>query len=146
MGRGDTLSELALTITRQDLVRYAGAANDYLPQHWDQELMRGQGFPDVVVHGWLGCAHLIRMAAAELTPDRWRLARYAVRYRQPLFPGEVRCGGTVMACDTDGCEIEGWIRDAAGATVTTATMRFERVPEPVISLSAARHQRAAAHR
>lgn len=118
------LPELAFAITRQDLVRYAGAANDYLPQHWDQEQMRGEGFPDVVVHGWLGCAHLCRAATAVLTPDRWTLAHYAVRYRRPVYPGEVRCGGTVTTREDGAKQVDGWIKDAKGEIVTTATLEF----------------------
>jgi acyl dehydratase len=118
------LPELIVTITRQDLVRYAGAANDYLPQHWDQQLMRGQAFPDVVVHGWLGGAHLCRAATDVLSPDRWKLARYAVRYRRPVHPGEVRCGGTVTTSEDGAKQVSGWITDDKGSIVTTAQLEF----------------------
>jgi acyl dehydratase len=118
------LPELTVSIARVDLVRYAGAANDYLPQHWDQDKMRGDGFPDVVVHGWLGCAHLCRAATAVLTPDRWMLTRTAVRYHRPVFPGDIRCGGTVAAREDGSREVTGWIKDAEGSVVTTATLEF----------------------
>ncbi len=121
---GDNLPELLVEITHRDLIRYAGAANDYLPQHWDRDMMRGDGFADVVVHGWLGCAHLCRAATAVFAPDRWVLDRYAVRYRRPLHPGPVVCGGRLVACDGETREVSGWIRDAGGATVTTASMWF----------------------
>ena len=118
------LPEVVVAITRQDLVRFAGAANDYLPQHWDQDRMRSEGFPDVVVHGWLGCAHLCRAATRVLTPDRWVLSRYAVRYRRPVHPGEVRCGGTVTTGEDGSKQVSGWVSDVAGTIVTTATMEF----------------------
>jgi hydroxyacyl-ACP dehydratase HTD2-like protein with hotdog domain len=118
------LPELAIAITRQDLVRYAGAANDYLPQHWDQAMMQSQGFADVVVHGWLGFAHLVRAATQVFTPDRWTLADYSVRYRQTIYPGEVRCGGDVISSDNERCQVSGWIKDASGNVVTTAEMLF----------------------
>lgn len=124
MAPGDTLTELRFEITRQDLVRYAGAANDYLPQHWDRPTMQDQGFADVVVHGWLGCAHLVRAASQLFLPDRWNLARYAVRYREPLYPGEICCGGTVIAAAAHCCEVSGWIKNAGGNTVTTAEFTF----------------------
>ena len=124
MTAASQLPELVVTITRQDLVRYAGAANDYLPQHWDQDRMRGEGFPDVVVHGWLGCAHLCRAATSVLTPDLWTLARYAVRYRYPVHPGEVHCGGTVTGREGGVREVSGWIKDPEGRVVTTAMLEF----------------------
>jgi hydroxyacyl-ACP dehydratase HTD2-like protein with hotdog domain len=127
------LPELVAAITRQDLVRYAGAANDYLPQHWDQAMMQGQGFADVVVHGWLGCAHLLRAATATLTPDRWWLARYSVRYLQTLYPGEVRFGGDILGSGAGECTVNGWIKDAAGNLVTTAQLIFtDRLGQAVV--------------
>lgn len=124
---GDALPELVVDITRQDLVRYAGAANDFLPQHWDQALMRGQGFDDVVVHGWLGAAHLCRAATDVFSPDRWLLTCYSVRYRQPLYPGAATCGGTLVASENGKLEVSGWIRDASGAIVTTASLHFAEI-------------------
>jgi hydroxyacyl-ACP dehydratase HTD2-like protein with hotdog domain len=118
--------DLVVSITRQDLIRYAGAANDYLPQHWDQAMMQGQGFPDVVVHGWLGFAHVVRAATAVLTPDKWDLVKYAVRYRQTIFPGEIRCGGQYLLNAAGQCEAKAWIRTDQGEAVTTATLLFVR--------------------
>ncbi len=123
---GDELAELVLAISRSDLIRYCGAANDLVPLHWDQDMVRAAGYPDVVVNGWLGCAHLCRAATRVLTPDRWLLARYAVRYRQPLFPGEVRCGGTVARADTEQVVVDAWLRDGSGRVVTTGQLEFGR--------------------
>lgn len=117
---GDALPEMRCNITRQDLVRYAGAANDYLPQHWDQAMMQDQGFADVLVHGWLGAAHLARLITSALTPESWTLNRYSVRYRKPLYPGAICCGGTIINLQDNGIEIDGWIKNSTGETVTTA--------------------------
>lgn len=122
----NSLPELTVSISRQDLVRYAGAANDYLPQHWDQAMMQGQGFADVLVHGWLGFAHLIRAATLHFTPDRWTLASYAVRYRQALYPGDIVCGGDIENTEADRCTVHGRIRNPAGDIATTADLVFTR--------------------
>jgi hydroxyacyl-ACP dehydratase HTD2-like protein with hotdog domain len=116
--------ELEVTISRQDLVRYAGAANDYLPQHWDQAIMQAQGFPDVIVHGWLGFAVLARAASQVFTPDRWILSGYSVRYRHPIYPGGICCGGDIRQVDSGRFEVSGWIRNSAGVIVTTAALAF----------------------
>lgn len=122
----NALPELRVSISRQDLVRYAGAANDYLPQHWDQAMMQGQGFADVVVHGWLGFAHLIRAATLHFTPELWTLVNYAVRYRQTLYPGDIVCGGDIKQSNADHYTVDGWIRNPAGDIVTTAELAFAR--------------------
>jgi acyl dehydratase len=119
-----SLPDLETEISRLDLVRYAGAANDYLPQHWDQAMMRSQGFPDVVVHGWLGFAILIRAATQVFAPDRWTLCAYSVRYHHAIYPGEICCGGDIRQSDSGRFEVSGWTRNSAGVTVTTASMIF----------------------
>mgnify|MGYP000152008047 CR=1 FL=1 len=92
-----------------------------------------EGFADVVVHGWLGCAHLLRAATATLTPDRWWLARYSVRYLQTLYPGEVRFGGDILGSGAGECTVNGWIKDAAGNLVTTAQLIFtDRLGQAVV--------------
>lgn len=118
------LPELVVTIERQDLIRYAGAANDYLPQHWDQATMREQGFADVVVHGWLGLAHLVRTATQVLVPGRWVLTNTAVRYLQAIYPGDITCGGTVHALEGGRREVSGWIKIPDGRIATTAELIF----------------------
>jgi len=66
---GEALPVLQTDITREDLVRYAGGADDYVRQHWDHPFMIESGFPDVIVHGWLTFAHMCRAVEAWLTPE-----------------------------------------------------------------------------
>jgi len=121
---GAALPELALAITRADLVRFAGAADDYMPQHWDQPMMIAAGFADVVVHGWLCCAHMCRCVTDWATPRGAILAAYHVTYRQPLYPGPLTCGGEVVAAEAGEVTLELWARDGLGQTVTRATARL----------------------
>lgn len=124
MDIGSPLPVLEVSIWREDLVRYAGAANDYLPQHWDQAMMQEQGFPDVVVHGWLGAAHLLRAAGQALPPDEWFLSDYSVRYRRPLYPGTVTCHGEVIAAEPGKLRVEAQILDSESNVVTTAELVY----------------------
>ena len=48
---GDTLPEVAETIERMDLVRYAGASGDFNPIHWNDEVAKAVGLPGVIAHG-----------------------------------------------------------------------------------------------
>ncbi|WP_343784549.1 MaoC family dehydratase [Erythrobacter ramosus] len=115
---------LEVSISRQDLVRYAGVADDYLPRHWDQAMMQEQGFPDVVVHGWLGTAHLLRAVGQVLSPDEWSLSQYSVRYRRPLYPGMVTCEGEVIAAEPGIRRVSARMLDCDRNVATTAELLY----------------------
>jgi acyl dehydratase len=74
-------------LTRTDLVRYAGASGDFNPLHHDHEFAAAAGLPDVMAHGMLSAGLL----ASALT--KWfgagSVRRYAVRFRSPVWPGDV---------------------------------------------------------
>lgn len=123
---GDAVPPLELTVTRADLVRYAGAADDYVRQHWDHPFMIENGFPDVAVHGWLTFAHMCRAVDRWLVPAEWLIDGYSVRYRQPTYPGAMVCGGSVVASDGQRLELDLWAKDGQGATTTTAAMKVSR--------------------
>ena len=53
---GDALPEVAETIERLDLVRYAGASGDFNPIHWNDEVAKAVGLPGVIAHGMYSMA------------------------------------------------------------------------------------------
>src|SRR5947207_15094730 len=53
---GDELPPLSVRVTRADLVRYAGAAQDFNPIHWNERVAAEVGLPDVIAHGMLTMA------------------------------------------------------------------------------------------
>jgi acyl dehydratase len=94
---GESITVLDRAASRSDLVRYAGASQDFNPIHWDHAAAVGAGLPGVVVHGLMQSAWLcqaVERHGAELGKARFR-------YRSPLRPGvTVRAEGS----RTDG----GW--------------------------------------
>ncbi|CAN5356933.1 hypothetical protein BH10PSE13_BH10PSE13_04760 [soil metagenome] len=124
---GDVIPPVELLVDRLALVRYAGAADDYVAQHWDHPFMTGQGYPDVIVHGWLTSAHMCRAVTDWMPPDVAHIGAFAVRYRLPLFPGMLRCGGEVVEADAGQAKLALWARNAGGDTVATASMTLERL-------------------
>ena len=51
LAAGDVLPEQTYTVTRADLVRYAGASGDQNPIHWSDRVATSVGLPGVVAHG-----------------------------------------------------------------------------------------------
>jgi acyl dehydratase len=50
---GDQLPEQVITLTRQDLVNYAGVSGDLNPIHWDDDIAKQVGLDSVIAHGML---------------------------------------------------------------------------------------------
>ncbi|MGW4351470.1 fused (3R)-hydroxyacyl-ACP dehydratase subunits HadA/HadB [Nocardia sp. NPDC004582] len=50
---GDELPARTVTLTRGDLVNYAGVSGDVNPIHWHAEIATLAGLPDVIAHGML---------------------------------------------------------------------------------------------
>ena len=62
---GDELPEQTYTVTRADLVRYAGASGDFNPIHWSDRVATGVGLPGVIAHG------MYTLALAARALDTW---------------------------------------------------------------------------
>jgi len=122
IAKGVVLPPLDVIIARADLVRYAGAADDYVAQHWDQPMMLAAGFDDVVVHGWLCFAHMCRCVTNWAVPTVATIDSYRIRYLRPLYPGPVSCGGFVEDVHGDRAELRLWATNMAGEKVTIADM------------------------
>ena len=86
VSEGDEAPVKRHTLTRTDLVRYAGASGDYNPMHHDEILATGAGQPSVFGHGMfsmgiLGSALTDFVGAGALT-------HYKVRFSRQTWPGE----------------------------------------------------------
>jgi len=51
--KGTELPSKTFTITRADLVRYAGASGDFNVIHWNERVATEVGLPNVIAHGML---------------------------------------------------------------------------------------------
>ncbi|MHB8682332.1 MAG: MaoC/PaaZ C-terminal domain-containing protein [Acidimicrobiales bacterium] len=83
---GDEAPVKTHTLTRTDLVRYAGASGDYNPMHHDEILATKAGQPSVFGHGMfsmgiLGTALTDYVGVGALT-------HYSVRFSRQTWPGE----------------------------------------------------------
>jgi acyl dehydratase len=80
---GDELPALSIRVTREQLVRYAGASLDFNPIHWNERLATSVGLPNVIAHGMLTMALGGRMVTDWLG-DPGRLIEYGVRFTRPV--------------------------------------------------------------
>ena len=123
--------EIALVIDRLGIIKYCGAADDYAYVHWDYPRITGQGFPDLVVQGWLTFAHMCRAVTRWIPLEIADVVAYAVRYNKPTFPGAVTVGGNVARISNENgarqAELALWAKDAKGQVTTSATMTLRFV-------------------
>jgi acyl dehydratase len=119
-------------LSRGDLVNYAGVAGDANPIHWDEDIAKLAGLPDVIAHGMLTMGLGAGFVSA-WSGDPGAVTRYAVRLSQPAivpaaegadieFSGRVksldpatRTGVVIVAAKSDGRKIFG---------LATANVRF----------------------
>lgn len=99
---GAELGPLTYTITRADLVRYAGASGDFNPIHYSDRIAMSVGLPGVLAHG------MYTMALAGRAVDSWldegrRIVEFAVRFTKPVLVPDDELGTEI--------EVSGLVKD-----------------------------------
>lgn len=80
---GDVVAERTVHLTRESLVRYAGASGDFNPIHYRDDVAADMGLPGVLAHGML----TMGLAVETLVPwlgDAGRIVEYGVRFTRPV--------------------------------------------------------------
>ena len=104
---GAILPEREFRVTRQDLVRYAGAAGDFNPIHWSDRVAATVGLPGVIAHGMLTMALAARLLT-DWAGDPAAVVEYGVRFARPVVVPDddrgvaVGVGGVVKEIRDDG--------------------------------------------
>ncbi|MEO6503863.1 MAG: MaoC/PaaZ C-terminal domain-containing protein [Jatrophihabitantaceae bacterium] len=80
---GDKLPGQAFPLERATLIRYAGASGDFNPIHWNQQTAVAVGLPDVIAHGMLTMATVVRVVTDWLG-DPGAVLDYKVRFSKPV--------------------------------------------------------------
>ena len=111
---GDELPPLSVTVTRADLIRYAGAAGDLNPIHWNERFAREVGLPDVIAHGMLTMALAGRLVTS-WAGDPGAVVDYGVRFTHPVVVPDDDTGAVV--------EVTGKVKDKVdgGAVLVAIT-------------------------
>ena len=94
---GDVVAERTVHLTRESLVRYAGASGDFNPIHYRDDIAAAVGLPGVLAHG------MLTMGLAVGTIQSWlgdsaRILEYGVRFTKPVVvDAETGADVTVVA-------------------------------------------------
>ncbi|MFH8249097.1 MaoC/PaaZ C-terminal domain-containing protein [Microbacterium sp. B2969] len=80
---GDIVAERTVHLSRESLVRYAGASGDFNPIHYRDDVASAVGLPGVLAHG------MLTMGLAVGTIESWvgdtgRILEYGVRFTKPV--------------------------------------------------------------
>jgi acyl dehydratase len=103
---GTSLPTLTLRLTRETLVRYAGASGDFNPIHYSDHAATALGLPGVIAHGMLTMGLAVRAVTDWAGPGA-RLVSYGVRFTKPVavpddgVGAELLVVGTVTAVDAE---------------------------------------------
>jgi acyl dehydratase len=127
---GDQLPALVKLPTTEQLVRYAGAANDYARIHFDAGHAVERGFDGVIVHGLLKAGFLGQLVTTWCGPGAW-VKRFSAQYRRVDRPGRpLICQAKVTGKRVEGdavlVDLDLWTEDAERRVTTkgTATVVF----------------------
>lgn len=80
---GDVVAERSFPLTRDSLVRYAGASGDFNPIHYRDDIAAAVGLPGVLAHGMLTMGLAVQ-PVVDWAGDPGRVADYQVRFTRPV--------------------------------------------------------------
>jgi acyl dehydratase len=90
---GDIVAERSFPLTRDSLVRYAGASGDFNPIHYRDDVATSVGLPGVLAHGMLTMGLAIQ-PVVDWAGDPARVLDYQVRFTRPV-PVDAELGAVV---------------------------------------------------
>jgi acyl dehydratase len=80
---GQIVAERTIPLTRDSLVRYAGASGDFNAIHYRDDVAAGVGLPGVLAHGMLTMGAAVQ-AVVDWAGGASRVRDYQVRFTRPV--------------------------------------------------------------
>jgi len=100
---GQDVGTRSITVTRQDLVKYAGASGDFNPIHWNEAFATGVGLPGVIAHGMFTMGAAVQLVT-DWAGDPAAVVDFQTRFTKP-----------VLVTDTTGTDEPGAVIEVSGA-------------------------------
>ena len=105
---GDVVAEKTYELSRDNLVRYAGASGDFNPIHYRDDVARSVGLPGVLAHGMLTMGFAVQ-PVVDWIGDPGKIVDYQVKFTRPV-PVDAEAGATVTVVAKVGALEEGVAR------------------------------------
>lgn len=107
---GQVVAEQTFALSRDTLVRYAGASGDFNPIHYRDDVAAQVGLPGVLAHGMLTMGVAVQPVVDWLDGRGW-VSDYQVRFTRPVVVdpaagAEVTVTATVGVIDDAGARID----------------------------------------
>ena len=128
---GDVVAERTVHLTRESLVRYAGASGDFNPIHYRDDIAAAVGLPGVLAHG------MLTMGLAVGTIQSWlgdsaRILEYGVRFTKPVVVdpetgADVTVVAKVGAVDEESARIDLTVSFEGNTVLVKAQVRVRTV-------------------
>lgn len=106
---GDIVAEKTFPLTRDSLVRYAGASGDFNPIHYRDDVAQSVGLPGVLAHGMLTMGLAVQ-PVVDWLGNSGLVADYQVRFTRPV-PVDAAEGAVLTVVAKVG------VVDASGARI-----------------------------
>jgi acyl dehydratase len=129
MNPGDELPTRTFSITRADLVRYAGASGDFNPIHWSDRVAGSVGLPGVIAHGMLTLG-LTAQAVDEWSGGPGRVVELACKFTKPVVVPDDDTGVELVVAGTVS-SVENGLATLA-LTVTCGDLKVLGAPKAVV--------------
>ena len=115
---GDVLVEDSVELSRDSLVRYAGASGDFNPIHYRDDVAKLVGLEGVLAHGMLTMGLAVAPVTAWLG-DRGFVSCYQVRFTKPVYvPAD---GGVTVAVSVSLAKVDEPIAGSATLALSVTT-------------------------
>ena len=99
---GQEIGNRTIEVTRQDLVKYAGASGDFNPIHWNEAFATSVELPGVIAHGMFTMGAAVQLVS-DWAGDPAAVVDYQTRFTKP-----------VLVADTTGTEEAGAVIEVTG--------------------------------
>lgn len=83
LNTGDVIAEETFHLTRDNLVRYAGASGDFNPIHYRDDVAESVGLPGVLAHGMLTMGFVVQ-PVVNWVGDPAKVVDYQTRFTRPV--------------------------------------------------------------
>ena len=84
LGVRDVIAEASYQLTRDSLVRYAGASGDFNPIHYRDDVAQAVGLPGVLAHGMLTMGLAVQ-PVVDWLGDPGAVLDYQVKFTRPVL-------------------------------------------------------------